>query len=141
VAHHLHVDQHWGAGGEGGHAGFTRGFVDDHGGDVLEVGAGVDDAGDHGGAQWPERRQVDPPGQDPVALGLDGVDDAHPASSLMAPAGQTSTHAMHVVHRSTSTSGRRGAASRARSGQVTRQAPQPVHRRSMATVMGGTPGA
>jgi hypothetical protein len=57
----------------------------------------------------------------------------------MASAGHTSTHAMHVVHRSTITSGRPGAARRARSGQVARQAPQPVQRRSMATVTGGSP--
>ena len=50
-------------------------------------------------------------------------------------------HAMHVVHRSTRTRGRRGAATRARSGQVARQAPHPVHRKSMATVTCRTPGA
>ena len=62
----------------------------------------------------------------------------------MASTGQTSTHAMQAVHRSTTVAGRRGAGRNARSGHVTMQTPHAVHvlMMSMAvTLIACTPGA
>jgi hypothetical protein len=52
----------------------------------------------------------------------------------MASTGHTSTQARQAVQRAAMTNGRRGARSSARSGQVARQAPQPVQAAEMRTV-------
>jgi hypothetical protein len=59
----------------------------------------------------------------------------------MASAGQTSTQAMHSVHRGSITWGRRAAGISAPVGQVARQAPQAVQPAAIATVISGTRGA
>ena len=81
-----------------------------------------------------EVREVDAGLEDAVALHLDRVD--HVSTSSIASRGQISTHARQPVQRSATTSGRPGAATRARSGHVSRHAPHAVHFAVTATVRG-----
>jgi hypothetical protein len=99
----------------------------------------VDHTLDDGAWAGTEVREVDAGLEDAVALRLDRVD--HASTSSIASRGQTSTHAKQRVQRSSTTSGRPGAASNARSGHVAKQAPQAVQSAFTVTVMAGTPAA
>lgn len=57
----------------------------------------------------------------------------------MASLGHTSMHSRHSVHRSAMTIGRSGPGSRARVGQVGKQAPQAVHRSLIETAEARNP--
>ena len=131
--HHLHVGDHGRPRPEGGDPGPAGVLVDHEGVGVGDVGGGVD----HPGHDRPRRRrppaEVDPLGEDPVPLDLDGVGRGHPPTSTMAPAGQMPTQSQQAVHRSSITSGLRGARRNARSGHVARHAPQAVQASVMRT--------
>ena len=121
------------------------------------VGRGVDHPGhDVPGARRPGR-QVDPLRQDPVAGLLDRMDGrsggpiphgrlhgSSPVIGTIAPVGQTSRQARQSVQSRSTTAGRFGAGTNARSGQVARQSPHAVQRASISTcgaVMAGTRAA
>ena len=138
MTHHLDVADHRRAGAHGFDSRGHRIVVDYHRLRVLEIGAGMNHAGHNGRCGRCETSQVHARLEDAVALGLDGVDGAdrgHEAASKMASVGHTSMHARHVVHRASTTNGRRGAGSSARSGHVMTQRPQAVQRPSIRTVV------
>ena len=108
------------------HPGRQRRLVADQVGDVVEVGGGVDDPLGHRPGQRGQRAQVDPGPQDPVRLGLDGMNLGHGTISI-ASAGQISTHSPHSVHSSPRTTSGPAPGRIACSGQVSRHAPQPQH--------------